>query len=256
MHIRQAKTAFSSLRFCLAICSLSLLTVSLMPLRAKDTASPSPCARAEAEFLDARKALAAAPDKETNTARFGRAASIWADCSTTDQQRSSVAEEGIKACRAAITRDSKKAAYHYYLGQNLGESARTKSFGALKLLREMEKAWLQAKTLDEKYDFAGPDRSLGLLYLQAPGWPTSIGNNSKARSHLEQAVKLEPDYPDNRLSFAEALAKWHKTDEAKAQVKAMTELWSRAKARLTGPDWEASWTEWESRLTALKAKAK
>ncbi len=233
-----------------------VLTLLAHPVWAKETASSSPCARAEAEFLAARKALAAAPEQETNTARFGRAASIWADCSTTDPQRASVAEEGIKACRAALARDPKKASYHYYLGQNLGESARTKSLGALKLLREMEKAWLQAQTLDERYDFAGPDRSLGLLYLQAPGWPTSIGNNSKARSHLEQAVKLEPDYPDNRLSLAEALAKWHKPAELKAQVTALTELWSRAKARFTGPEWEASWTEWDSRLAALKLKTK
>jgi hypothetical protein len=128
--------------------------------------------------------------------------------------------------------------------------------GALKLLREMEKSWHQALALDERLDFAGPDRSLGLLYLQAPGWPASIGSNAKARAHLEHAVSLEPDYPDNRLCLAEALAKWHKTAELNVQLKALTELWSRARTRFAGPEWEASWLEWEARLAALRQRAK
>ena len=254
MSFRQAKTATNGARFHRALWSLALWSWLIGPLWAQETNSS--CARAEAEFLAARTALAAAPDLASNTIRFGQASFVWADCATNDQQRAAIAEEGIRACRAARARDPKVAGYHYYLAQNLGESARTKSLGALKLLREMEKAWLQARTLDERFDFAGPDRSLGLLYWQAPGWPTSIGNNAKARSHLEQAVKLEPDYPDNRLSFAEALAKWHKPAELRVQVTALTELWSRARARFTGPEWEASWTEWESRLAVLQAKVK
>ena len=216
----------------------------------------APCARAEAEFLAARAQLAAAPENGTNAWRLGRTAFIWADCATNDQQRAAIAEEAIRVCRAAVAREPKSAAHHYYLAQNLGQLAQTKSLGALKLVREMEKVWLQAQALDERLDFAGPDRSLGLLYLESPGWPTSIGNNAKARAHLEHAIQLEPDYPDNRLSLAEALAKWHKKGELGTQMSALTELWPRAKARFTGREWEASWQDWETRLAALKLKAK
>ena len=215
-----------------------------------------PCAQAEAVFLAARTALAAAPDRATNAVSLGRAAFIWADCSTNEHQRAVIAEEAIRACRAAGVRDPQSAAVPYYLAQNLGQLARTKSLGALKLVREMEKLWLRAQALDENYDFAGPDRSLGIVYLEAPGWPTSIGNHAKSRTHLERAVRLAPDYPDNRLSLAEAQLRWHKREELAVQLAALAELWPRAQARFSGPEWEVSWAEWEARLAVLKNRAK
>lgn len=218
--------------------------------------SNTPCARVEAVFLAARTALAAAPGSATNAVSLGRAAFVWADCATNDHQRAVIAEEAIQACRAAGVREPKYAAVPYYLAQNLGQLARTKSLGALKLVREMEKLWLRAQALDERLDFAGPDRSLGLVYLEAPGWPTSIGNHAKSRTHLERAVRLAPDYPDNRLALAEAQLRWHKREELAGQLAALAELWPRAQARLSGPEWEASWSEWESRLAALKNSLK
>ena len=254
MSFRQAKTAMTGLRFSPALGGFVLLLLLVGALRAGETNSP--CLRAAAEFQAARAQWAAAPENGTNVWRLGRAAFVWADCATNDQQRAVIAEEAIRVCRAAVAREPKTAAHHYYLAQNLGQLAQTKSLGALKLVREMEKAWLQAQTLDERLDFAGPDRSLGLLYLEAPGWPTSIGSNAKARMHLEHAVRLEPDYPDNRLCLAEALAKWHKKGELAAQLDDLEALWPRAKARLAGPEWEASWRDWETRWAALKLKGK
>ena len=216
----------------------------------------SPCARAEADFLAARSALVLTPNSVSNAWKLGLTAFFWADCATNDHQRASVAGEAIRACREAVARDPKSAPAHYYLAQNLGQLARTKSLGALKLVREMEKVWLKAKVLYERFDFAGPDRSLGLLYLEAPGWPTSIGSNTKARVHLEQAVQLAPNYPDNRLTLAEALLRWRKHEEFASQLKALEEHWLRAKAKHSGPEWEAAWLDWETRLAALKHKSK
>ena len=214
----------------------------------------SPCARAEAGFLAARAAWNAAPDNATNAWRFARAAFDHADCAAADRQRAAIAEEAIRACRAAVAHDPRSAPAHYYLAQNLGQLARTKSLGALKLVREMEKTWLRAQELDEAFDHAGPDRSLGLLYRDAPGWPTSLGSNAKSRAHLERAVKLAPDFPENRLCFAETLLHWKKRDELAAQLKALDALWPRAKAQFTGDEWATAWPEWEARRTALRKR--
>lgn len=206
--------------------------------------------------MAARAAQAAAPTNVASACQLGRTAFLWADCATNDHQRAQIANEGIRACRDAVARDPQSAAAHYYLAQNLGQLARTKSLGALKLVREMEKTWLRAVTLDERLDYAGPDRSLGMLYLDAPGWPTSVGSSAKSRAHLERAVQLAPDYPDNRLTLAEALQRWRKRDELAAQLRSLAELWPRAKVKFTGPEWEAAWLDWEARLAALKSKAK
>ena len=213
-------------------------------------------ARTEAVFTKARATWTAAPDDVTNAWQVARAAFDQAEYAPDDRRRAAIAEEAIRACRAAVVRDPRSAPAHYYLGLDLGQLARTRTLGALKLVREMEKHWLAAKEIDETFDSGGPDRGLGLLYLEAPGWPASIGSHAKARTHLEHAVKLAPGFPENRLCLAEALVKWKKRDDAAAQLKALDASWSDAKARYTGDDWASSWTDWEKRLAALKTKLK
>ena len=232
------------------------LLVAAVATAALGAGDDSARARAEAVFTKARATWAAAPDDVTNAWQFARAAFDQAECAPDDRHRAAIAEEAIRACRAAVVRDPRSAPAHYYLGLDLGQLARTRSLGALKLVREMEKHWLAAKEIDETFDSGGPDRSLGLLYLEAPGWPASIGSHAKARTHLEHAVKLAPGSPENRLCLAEALVKLKKRDDAAAQLKALDALWSDAKARYTGDDWASSWTDWEKRLAALRARMK
>ena len=115
--------------------------------------------------------------------------------------------------------------------------------------------FLAAIDLDPKFDFAGPHRSLGLLYLDAPGWPASIGNRTKARLHLRKAVELSPDYPDNWLSLLEGYLKWSEKSIVQAQLASTEEMLQRARKNLTGEKWELSWHDWERRWAKIKAKA-
>src|ERR1051325_6954299 len=95
---------------------------------------------------------------------FARACFDRADFATNDLERAALAEQGIAASRRAIQLQTNSAAAYYYLGLNLGQLAQTKLLGAIKLIEQMEAAWKQAIELDEKFDYAGPHRSLGLLY--------------------------------------------------------------------------------------------
>jgi hypothetical protein len=117
----------------------------------------------------------------------------------------------------------------------------------------MEANFERARSLNENLDFAAPDRLLGMLYQQTPGWPTSIGNRSKARHHLTRAVELAPDFPDNRLALAEALAEWKDWKPLAKQVAAISELWPRARQRWPGIHWEENWSGWEQRRRELQA---
>ncbi len=112
---------------------------------------------------------------------------------------------------------------------NLGQLARTKLLGALKLVTEMEAEFKAARRLDEHLDFAGPDRSLGLLYLEAPGWPTSVGSRTKARQHLRRAAELAPQYPENRLTLLEAYLRWGDHNGVQRELKALEEIWPAAR---------------------------
>src|SRR6185369_6107731 len=97
--------------------------------------------------------------------------------------------------RDAVARASNSAPAHYYLGMNLAQLAQTKFLGALKIVSEMETEVSIVRDLDAKFDDAGADRNLGLLYRDAPAIG-SIGSRPKAREHLQSAVKLAPGSPD------------------------------------------------------------
>jgi len=143
---------------------------------------------------------------------------------------------------------------HYYLAMNLGQLARTKILGALSIVDEMEDEFKRARALDSKLDFAGPDRNLGELYLEAPGWPASIGSKTKARQHLKHAIEIAPDYPGNRLKYAEALVRWKDWDDAKEQLKLLEQILPAARTNLSGEAWSPSWVEWDERIQAAKKK--
>jgi tetratricopeptide (TPR) repeat protein len=186
--------------------------------------------------------------------QFAQACFDFAELATRDSARAAIAEEGISACQSVLTRKYSSAPAHYYLALNLGQLARTKSVGALKLVREMEAEFATAIELDEKLDYAGPHRSLGLLYKEAPGWPTSIGNRVKARLHLRRAVDLCPNLPDNSLSLLEAYVDWGELRTVTEELPALNVTFVSARKQFTGEKWVSSWADWDARLEKLKSK--
>jgi tetratricopeptide (TPR) repeat protein len=210
--------------------------------------------RAEQTYLEARKQFRSKTNDAAVMWQFGRACFDRAEFATDDDQREQLANEGIAVCRQLVAKDPKSAGGHYYLGLNLGQLARTKTLGALKLVLEMEKEFKSCRDLDETFDYAGADRNLGLLYFEAPGWPASIGSKSKARQHLRRAVELAGHYPANRLCLLEAYLEWGETKELQRERKSLAELWERAKKEFSGEAWEESWVSWERRWKIIQQK--
>jgi tetratricopeptide (TPR) repeat protein len=186
--------------------------------------------------------------------QFGRACFDRADVEADKKQKEGFAEQGCYACRQALIDDPRSAWGHYYLGLNTGELASAKGLGALHLLHDMEDEWKAAIRLDEKIDYGGPNRSLGMLYRDAPGWPLSIGNRNRAIRYLTEAERLSPDYPDNALTLAEAYLKWNDYRQAGRMAERIPEALAQARKKLTGPDWESSWVDWTRRWLAIQAR--
>jgi hypothetical protein len=173
--------------------------------------------------------------------------------STNDDERASLAQECIAVCRKWVVQSPNSPAAHYYLGMNLGQLARTETVGALKIVDEMEAEFKAAAKLDDHLDHAGPDRNLGLLYLEAPSI-LSIGNKGKARKHLLRAIELAPDFPENRLNYIEACLKWGDTSAAKKELAELDTLWPVAKSVLTSEKWDSSWADWQNRYDQVRAQ--
>lgn len=184
---------------------------------------------------------------------FARACFDLADFATNNVEREGIAQQGIVACRQILNSDPDSPPAHYYLGLNLGQMARSRNLGALKLVNEMEREFRRASELQPGFDYGGADRSLGLLYRDAPVI-VSIGNRTKARQHLQRAVELAPRYPDNHLSLLESDLKWNDRNGAYRELKAVDDLWPGAKSEFAGPEWKISWADWDARLKDARRK--
>jgi tetratricopeptide (TPR) repeat protein len=211
-------------------------------------------ARAEKLFQEARRRYQADTNNVEAAWQFARACFNYADFATNKTSRADIAKQGINVCRQLIARHPASAPGHYYLGMDLGQVADTKrNLAALRMAKEMEHEVLIVCDLDEKFDYAGSDRNLGLLYLEAPSL-ISIGSRTKARQRLRRTVELVPDYPENRLVLAEALLKWGETADARRELKALEELWPDARRKFSGDAWAPIWLDWEKRLKNAKDK--
>ncbi len=225
---------------------------------AADTSASVPQTNLPARFREAYAESRVRYQHDTNdleTAwQFTRACFDLAQAATNNTDRARIADEGIAIGRRLIGRKPDLVQMHYYLGMNLGQLADTKrNLAALRIVDEMEREFEAARKLDEHFDHAGPDRNLGLLYFEAPSF-ISIGSRSKARQHLQRAVELAPDFPENRLNYLEALLKWGDRSEALRELKAVAERWRAARQGMDALEWSANRPDWEKRFSAAKKK--
>jgi len=204
-------------------------------------------------YVTTGKEHAAHPTNSELAWKFARACFDTAEFATNSAQRAELAQQGITAAREVLARDPKSAPAHYYLAMNLGQLARTRGLSALRLVKEMEKEFGLARTLDEHVDFAGPDRNLGLLYRDAPSIG-SIGSRTKARKHLTRATDIAPDFPENRLQLLESYLKWDDPDSARRELKALEELWPKARTNFVGEKWDSNWADWTPRFQDAKRR--
>ncbi|HEY2082500.1 MAG TPA: hypothetical protein VGI88_06910 [Verrucomicrobiae bacterium] len=194
---------------------------------------------------------------DTNDAQlawqFGRACFDMSSLQKDTSLEASIAEQGIAACRCSLSL-SNSVQGHYYLGMNIGQLADTKhNLSGLHMVKDMEREFQASRLMDEHFDYGGPDRNLGLLYREAPVI-VSIGSRSKARQHLEMAIQLAPDFPENRLNLIEAYLKWDYHTEALRELERLRQIWPEAQKKFTGEQWILSWEDWNKRLGAAMKK--
>ncbi|HWQ92493.1 MAG TPA: hypothetical protein VN673_12545 [Clostridia bacterium] len=206
---------------------------------------------ASGQYWEAHKAYQTEPTNATAAWRFGKACFDLAEFSTNSTERALLADQGIAACRRLLAREPDSVQGHYYLGLNLGQLARTKGLGALKIVDVMEREFLRVRELDPRFEHAGADRTLGLLYRDTPALG-SIGSRSKARHHLQNAVELAPNFPENRLNLIESYLKWGDRNGARRELKALDTLLPEARKSFTGPAWADNWADWNDRHAQVR----
>lgn len=245
-----AKSAVPGLCFLIFI---ALAASGVGSISASDSADPASLRK---QYSLSRSNYLAQPNNTTSAWKFARATFELAESVESDKERAELAHEGIESANAALRKDSTNAPAHLYLALNIGQLARTKLLSALGMVKEMEKELLASIKADENFDHASAHRSLGMLYVEAPGWPASIGSKSKARQHLEKSIELAPDYPDNHLSALEAYARWDDQDSLRRGIARYLKILPVARQQYSSEEWAQPWKDWDERWAAVRAKAR
>ena len=229
-----------------------ILVGILVVLGAFAAETPNFTAEAEKAYREAQAAYGTNQNSAKAAIEASTRAFDYADLAPNNTIRENIANVGISIARSVISKDTNSVAAHYYLSLNIGQLARTKMLSALKLLDDMERELKIVIKLDRKFDYAGGDRTIGVLYAEAPGF--SVGDKGKARTHLSKAVELAPEFPDNHLCYMEALAKWGEWKTLTEKLADYRTILPKAKETFTGPEWAYEWHDWTRREKAVAAK--
>ncbi len=219
------------------------------------TFSPRFADAAQIKLINARKRFQADTNSIPAAWALGEACFWRGEFAAKEEERAALAEEGIKVCRALVIRAPTVPEGHYYLAMNLGQLARTKWFDALGIVKDLERGLDLSSGMSPRLDYAGPDRCLGLLYRDAPGWPISLGSKSKARPHLLKAVELSPEFPENHLVLIETWVMWKEKKTLQRDLDTLAELLPKARLQFKGGEWAAHWDDWDRRWVEVQAKA-
>ncbi|HUJ11846.1 MAG TPA: tetratricopeptide repeat protein [Verrucomicrobiae bacterium] len=160
------------------------------------------------------QAARAIPDNYDAQCEAAAVLSFVSENGTTADVRRNTAKSGIVLARRAQQLKPNGAAGYYWYAINIGLLADSDRSYGLKAVGEMKSALERAIEIDERIDYAGPLRTLGILYLRTPAPPVSIGSSRKGLRLLQRAVLLFPDYPENYIYLAEALHAVGRNDEA------------------------------------------
>lgn len=257
---RAAPCSFPGLVLAAILLALPLLAAAAPPpQKPADIPMPTLSAKfadaAHMKLIAARKKFQADTNSVPAAWALGQACFWRAEFAVDDEARKALANEGIAICRTLTLHAPTVPEGHYYLAMNLGQLARTKWLEALGIVKELEHGLKLASGMNPRLDHAGPDRCLGQLYRDAPGWPISVGSKSKARAHLLRAVELAPEFPENHLELIETWLFWKEKKTLQRDLDALAARLPKARLQFTGEDWAAHWDDWERRWQSAQSRA-
>jgi len=165
--------------------------------------------------------------------RVARGASLLGRALSDAEQRRGLMRQALEAGRRATSAAPDRVEGHYFLAVALAFDAEDRQ--ELERIAPLAEQAARAVAIDASYDEAGPLRLLGKVYLEAPEWPTSIGDKEKAVELLSRAVELAPTAL-NQYFLGEAL--YHDEQLGEAQ-QALRSAMAQSGAGRLGSPWRA-----------------
>ena len=122
----------------------------------------------------------------------------------TKEEKLDLHQRGFKLAEQVLnTYPENKKAQLWSIVNELGNLRINKPFSAIWRLGRLEKSLIKLKKIDQKFEYAAADRVLAIIYAESPR--LIIGSNTKARKHFPEALKIAPEFPANKILYAEFL---------------------------------------------------
>ncbi|MEE8386660.1 MAG: tetratricopeptide repeat protein, partial [Dehalococcoidia bacterium] len=169
-------------------------------------------------------AIAADPQQPEGYWKAARASVLVGQLLEGKEARGDAFLRGLRTTQLLLAREDELAQAHYYYALNLGLLARERPTRGHEAVKEMLPHLERAIELAPQLDRGGAYRTLAMVYLRAPGWPTSVGDEEAGLEYATLAVEKAPDHPGNHLALAEALIAMGDKPRARTEVERAREL--------------------------------
>ena len=168
-------------------------------------------AKAKEALARYREALLKGEDSYEAYWKMARA-EYWIGDHTLDKnEKKRIFEQGIYHARKAIVLAPEKPDGHFWLGVNYGVYGQAKGvLKSLSLVKPIKEEMNKVIQIDPSYEFGGPDRVLGRVYYELPGF--AGGSKKKSLEHLLKSKELGPQVGLTRIYLADT---YLATDEVK-----------------------------------------
>lgn len=202
-------------------------------------AQPRNLERVRHAALQLEKVAASLRDDYDAQWQAARAFAFVAEHEVKTAARKEAAQRGMALAKRARELQADRVEGHYWYAINVGMLADADHAYGLSAVDEIKSVMERAREIDERFDFAGPLRVLGVLLLRTPGPPLSVGSPRKGLRLLERAAELFPEYPENFLYLAEALRDNHRAEEAKVALAKVIDSKPWPDRQLESSQWKA-----------------
>ena len=134
-----------------------------------------------------------------------------------------ILEQGVEYAEKAIELDPESGKAYFWKAANLGDLAQERGILASLASVDPIKENLE-KTMELSPDFAPAYDVMARLYMEAPGWPLSIGDEEKSLEYRKKSIQLAPEASTYRWRLYETyleLGEEEKAEEVLEDIIAM-----------------------------------